>query len=123
MDVPNCFAKNCRTLVERTGSHVVVLAFLCPGCINCEHDSNELDRQHLNHMQTVLTVLPAKELDLVKARELASRLKRRGLIADWQPLVEAKGIKIILKLDTSPRRRSAITDEFVQVGYEVHDDI
>jgi hypothetical protein len=76
-----------------------------------------------NHMQTVLTVLPAKELDLVKARELASRLKRRGLIADWQPLVEAKGIKIILKLDTSPRRRSAIADEFVQVGYEVHDDI
>jgi hypothetical protein len=73
-------------------------------------------------MQTFLTVLPGKEPDLLKAREVAARLKRRGLIADWQQLVEAKGLKIILKLDTSSLRRTAIADEFVQVGYEVHDD-
>ena len=73
-------------------------------------------------MQTVLTVLPGREPDLLKARELAALLKRRGLIADWQQLVDEKDLKIILKLDTSSRRRSAIADEFVQVGYEVLDD-
>lgn len=73
-------------------------------------------------MQTVLTVLPGREPDLLKARELAALLKRRGLISDWLQLVEAKDLKIILKLDTSSLRRTAIADEFVQVGYEVLND-
>ena len=100
----------------------MVLAFLCPGYIDCEDDSYDPTGQHRNPMHTVLTVLPGREPDLLKARELAAVLKRRGLIADWQQLFEAKDLKIILKLDTSSRRRIAIAGEFIQMGYEVLDD-
>jgi hypothetical protein len=72
-------------------------------------------------MQGVLTILPGRESDLLKATKLAARMKGDGLIADWQEVVGASGLNVILKLDSSPRRRRTIVDEFLAIGYDVPD--
>jgi len=81
----------------------------------------EMRQLTLEHTEGVLTVRLGRETTLLKANELAARMKRNGLIADWQQLVVAKSLNIILKLDTSPRRRKTIVDEFTAAGYEVSD--
>lgn len=73
-------------------------------------------------MHGVLTVTPSRETKLSKAVDMAVQLKGKGRIADWEPATSQKGIKIILKFNTTVQRRRDIFRDFEIVGYEVTEE-